>query len=445
MLNKLNLHNYQNKIINHIKNNKGSGVFAEMGLGKTVSTLTAINDLLEDVDIIKPLIIAPLMVTKSVWKQEAPEWGHLNHLTFSIITGTVKQRLAALEVDADIYVINRENIVWLSELYKTKFPFDMIVIDESSSFKNGTSKRFRALRKLIKLPIVKRTAILTGTPSPNGYIDLWSQIFILDKGDRLGKNITMYRNTFFDADFMGYNWNIKEGADENINNRIKDIVISLKAKDYLELPDFIPSVIDIPLSKTLDKQYIEFEKDLMLEMENSEDIVALTEAALSNKLLQFSSGKIYDDKRNVHHFHDLKYDALDEIIEMNPNDNILLAYHFKHQKEELAKRYKDLEFMDDKMENVKRWNEGKIKILALHPASAGHGLNIQKGGSLIVWMGFQWSLELYQQFNARLFRQGQKNKVRCFHLAVGRIEYRLLRSLAAKDATQEQIYAALKG
>lgn len=446
MLQKSNLHNYQTKIVDHILNNKGAGVFAEMGLGKTVSTLTGICELLEDLDIIKPLIIAPLMVTKSVWHNEAKEWEHLKHLTFSIITGTVKERLAALEVEADIYVMNRENVVWLSELYKSKFPFDFIGIDESSSFKNGTSKRFRALRKLIKLPIVRRTAILTGTPAPNGYIDLWSQIFILDKGERLGKNITMYRRSFFDPDFMGYGFTIKPGADQDINKRINDVVISLKAKDYLELPDFIPTVIDIPLPKKLQKQYTEFEKDLILQLDNEDDeITALTEAALSNKLLQFSSGAIYDDEKNVTHLHDLKYQALDEIIEMNPNDNILLAYHFKHQKEELRKRYKDLEFMDKDMKNVKRWNDGKIKILALHPASAGHGLNIQKGGSLIVWMGFQWSLELYQQFNARLFRQGQKDHVRCLHLAVGRIEYRLLRSLAAKDVTQNEIYAALKG
>lgn len=449
MLNKSNLHNYQNKIVKHIKEKPGAGIFAEMGLGKTVSTLTAMVDILDDLDCIKPLIIAPLMITKSVWHNEAKEWEHLKHLKFSIVTGTPKQREDALKAEADVYIINRENIVWLGEYYKSKFPFDFIVIDESSSFKNGTSKRFRMLRKILKLPIVKRTAILTGTPAPNGYIDLWSQIFILDRGERLGKNITMYRRSYFDPDYMGYNWTIKPGASELINERIKDVVISLKAKDYLELPEFIPTVINIPLTHKLDKEYVKFENDMIYNMENRDDdspIVANTEAALTNKLMQFSSGAIYDEESNYHIIHDLKYDALDEIIEANPNEQILVAYNFKHEKERLKERYKNLEFMDKKMENVKRWNNKEIQLMALHPASAGHGLNIQKSNaSIIVWLGFQWSLELYQQFNARLHRQGQRNNVRCFHLAVGRVEYRLLRSLSSKDATQENIYAALKG
>lgn len=451
MLKRDNLHNYQLKAINHIKDNLGSGLFLQMGLGKTTSTLTAYSDLIDDFEIIKPLIIAPLMITKSVWKQECKEWEHLKHLNVSVIVGTEKERIEALNQKADFYIINRENVVWLGEYYKAKFPFDAIIIDESSSFKNPSSKRFRMLRKIVNLPKVKRTTILTGTPSPGGYIDLWSQIFVLDKGERLGKNISMYRRSFFDTDYMGYNYIIKKGSDEIINDRIKDIVISMKAEDYLEMPEFIPSIINIPLGGKLAKEYDKFEDEMIYKLDSQPEdddptIVAQTAATLTMKLMQFSSGAIYDDNHNVEIIHDLKFQALDEIIEANPDEQILIAYNFKHEKDRLEQRYKNLEFMDKKMLNVDRWNNKEIKLLALHPSSAGHGLNLQKSGaSLIVWFGFNWSLEVYEQFNARLYRQGQKNNVRCLHLAVGRVEYKLMRALADKKLTQDSIMNALKG
>jgi SNF2 family DNA or RNA helicase len=450
MLNRSNLHNYQNNIVQHIKTNNGAGVFAQMGLGKTASTLTALNDLINGFEVSKVLIVAPLTVAKSVWHNEAVEWEHLSHLSFSIVVGTLKERETALKKKADIYIINKENIPWLGEHYQSKFPFDMIVIDESSAFKNASSKRFKMLRKMINLDSVKRTVILTGTPAPNGYIDLWSQIFILDKGQRLGKNISMYRRSFFDSDFMGYKFEIKRGAKEDIDNRIKDIVISLQAKDYLEMPDFIPSVINIAMSPKLSKLYYDFEQDMIYNLQelkaDDTKVLAQSAATLTNKLLQFSSGSLYNDLGEVENVHDLKFEALDEIIENNPNEQILVFYNFKFEKEKLAKRYKDLHFMDKAMENVKLWNDKKIKLLALHPASAGHGLNLQKSGaSLSVWLGFQWSLELYQQANGRLYRQGQKNHVRCIHLAVGDIEYRLLRALAKKENVQQALMDALKG
>lgn len=451
MLEEKDLHEYQHKAIKHIIKHEGSGLFLQMGLGKTVSTLTAYNELLDDFDIIKPLIIAPLMITKSVWHNECKQWEHLKHLKFSIIVGTEKERIAALNVKADFYIMNRENVVWLGEYYKSKFPFDALILDESSSFKNGSSKRFRMMRKWLKLPIVKRTTILTGTPSPGGYIDLWSQIYILDRGERLGKNISMYRRSYFDPDYLGYNFTIKPGASELINDRIKDIVISMNSEDYLEMPEFIPSVINIPLGPKLAKEYDKFEEDMIYKLEHQDEeddptIVAQTAATLSMKLMQFSSGAIYDDQHNVEFIHDLKLKALDEIIEANPNEQILIAFNFKHEKDRLEERYKNLEFMDKKMNNVERWNNKEITLLALQPASAGHGLNLQKSGaSLIVWFGFNWSLEVYEQFNARLYRQGQKNNVRCLHLAIGRVEHRLMRSLADKKLTQDSLMQALKG
>lgn len=441
MLNRDNLHEYQRRAVKHIIDKQKSGLFLDMGLGKTATTLTAASDLLDDFAVNKILIVGPLRVANAVWMQEADNWSHLKHLRFSIVTGDVKKRKAALEKDADVYVINRENIPWIVDYYKTKWPFDMLIIDESSSFKNATSKRFRALKKILKY--VNYSVILTGTPSPNGYIDIWSQVYLLDQGERLGKNITMYRRTFFDADFMGYSYKIKEGAAENIQDRIKDLILSMSAKDYLELPDYVSSVLDTPLPPKLEKMYKDFENDMIIQTEEA-NLTAVSAATLSNKLLQFSSGAVYDEDGKVHYIHDLKFETLDEILEDNPADNILVAYNYKHELDRLLDRYPFAVKLDKEGKAVKDWNEGKIKMLLAHPASAGHGLNLQHGGSLIVWFGFNWSLELYQQFNARLHRQGQKNVVRNLHIAVGQIEYRLMKSLAKKDVTQQELLDSLK-
>ena len=439
---------YQNKAKHHIMCNYGAGLFMGMSLGKTAITLGAMNDILDDFDCVKPIIIAPLRVAETVWDREALEWEEFKHLTFSIITGTVKQRLEALNKKADIYVINRENIVWLGEHYKSKFPFDMIIIDESSSFKNASSKRFRMLKKILNLPIVKRSVILTGTPG--NYMDLWSQTFILDRGKRLGKNITMFKRSYFEADYMGFNFTIKDGAKENIDNKIKDIIISMETDDYLDLPPYINEIVQIPIDKKLTKQYTDFENNMIYELEemkkDGDIITALTAATLTNKLLQFCSGAMYDEDKNVHIIHDLKYKALDDILEDNPTEQILVAYNFKHEKQRLLERYPFAVEMDKKGEAVNKWNDGSIRMLVGHAASMGHGLNLHKSNAhTIVWFSGNFSLELYDQFNARLRRNGQKYPVSLIHLTIGAVEYRLMKSLVEKRAVEKSIMDALKG
>lgn len=442
MLNRSNLHDYQKRAVNHIIQKEKSGLFLQMGLGKTVSTLTAVSDLLDDFAINKILIIAPLRVSNTVWHVEASEWQHLKHLTFSICTGKLKERINGLNNKADIYVINRENIEWLVDYYKSKWPFDMLIIDESSSFKNATSKRFRALKKILKF--VKYSTILTGTPSPNGYIDIWSQIYILDQGERLGKNISMYRRTFFDADFMGYSYKIKEGAEENIQERIKDLILSMQTEDYLDLPGSVSTIMKSDLSGKLLKQYKDFENDMIIQMDDV-DLTAVSAATLSNKLLQFSSGAVYDENGNVHHVHDLKIEMLKEIVESNPDEPLLIAYNYKHEKENILKHFKQAQVLNKDPQMVIDWNNRKIPMLLIHPASAGHGLNLQKSqGKFFIWYGFTWSLELYEQANARLVRQGNNEIVDIIHLAVGQIEYRLMQSLAKKNVTQKELFEALK-
>jgi SNF2 family DNA or RNA helicase len=440
MLHRNNMRPYQVTGVDFIKDNQGSALFLNMGLGKTGTTLTAILDLLDDFEIIKPLIVAPLRVANTVWRQEGQEWSHLKHLNFSIITGNLKERISALHTDADVYVINRENIPWLVEYYKSKFPFDMLIIDESTSFKNPTSKRFRALKSIMKY--IRKSVILTGTPAPNGYGDLFSQIYLVDEGERLGKNVTRYRNTYFDKDFMGFNYVLKEGAAERIQEKIKDIVYHVPTEGNVDLPDVVSTVIDTPLTPALMKKYKDFEEDMIMMIEDNE-ITSMSAAALSNKLLQFSSGAVYDEDQNIHQIHDLKFDTLDEVIEENPNDNILVAYNFKHELLRLKKRYPSAVVLSKGGSEIKAWNEGKIKMLLVHPASAGHGLNLQHGGSLAVWFGFTWSLENYQQLNKRLHRSGQKNTVRLVHIAVGAVEYRLMKALAKKDVTQSDLLRSL--
>lgn len=440
MLSRSDHRQYQTTGVQFTKDRKCSALFLDMGLGKTSITLTSISDMLDDFEFIRALIVAPLRVANTVWHNEAKDWSHLNGLSFSIITGGLKERLAALNKKADIYVINRENLSWLVNYYKSKWPFDLLAIDESTSFKNPTSKRFRDLKKVLKY--IKKRIILTGTPAPNGYMDLWSQIYILDEGERLGKNITRFRNTYFDKDFMGFNYILKEGAAERIQEKIKDIVYHVPTEGNVELPDVVSSIIDTPLTPKLLKKYKDFEDDMIMQIED-EEITSMSAAALSNKLLQFSSGAVYDEDSNIHPLHDLKFDTLDEVIEENPNDNMLVAYNFKHELLRLRKRYPEAVVLGKGGDEVKQWNEGKIKMLLVHPASAGHGLNLQHGGSLAVWFGFTWSLENYQQLNKRLHRSGQKNTVRLIHIAVGAVEYRLMKTLAKKDVTQADLLRSL--
>lgn len=447
MLSRSNLYKYQERAVNHILDINYCALWLDMGLGKTISTLTAIEELMfNSFEVNRVLIIAPLRVCNTVWKQEAENWEHTGILKFSNLAGGKANMTKGLQRKADVYLINRENVTALVKHLGSKWIFDMVVIDESSSFKSNKSQRFRALKHV--RPKIKRLVELTGTPSPNGYMDLWSQFYLLDMGERLGKTITNYRSRFFESDFMGYNYTLRDGADEKIQNLITDVVLSMKSEDYLELPDVITLVLENKLEGKLLKQYKTFEKEMMLDINEDEKILAMSAASLSNKLLQFSSGNVYsgdEDNRVTNHFHNLKIDTLKEIIEDSPNENYLVAYNYQHELEALTKHFPEAVVLDKKGKAVKEWNDGKIKMLIAHPASAGHGLNLQFGGSTIVWYGYNWSLELYQQFNKRLHRNGQQNVVRILHIAVGDVEGRLMKALAQKDATQEKLLQALKG
>lgn len=443
MLSKSQMHKYQSRAVNHILTIPKSALFLDMGLGKTVSTLTAIEDLMYDsFNVNKVLIIAPLRVCNTVWMQEAKKWEHTQGLTFSNLAGGKQKMMIGLQRKADIYIINRENVKALVLHLGKKWNFDMVVIDESSSFKSASSQRFKALKKM--LPLIDRMVLLTGTPASNGYADLYSQFFLLDGGFRLGRTQTMFRTRYFDKDFMGWTYTLRDGAVKEIQDQIQDLVLSMSAEDYLELPDFIPSVLGNEIDGELLRKYLKFKNDMILAVKDDKKITALSAATLTNKLLQFCSGNMYDEDGTVHHFHNLKIDTLKEIVDENPNDNILVAYNYKHELKALTEAFPEAVTLDKSGKAVEDWNRGNVKMLLAHPASAGHGLNLQDGGSLIVWYGFTWSLELYQQFNARLHRQGQKNKVRCMHIAVGDIEHDLMTALAKKDVVQAELLEVLK-
>ena len=438
------LHNYQERAIKFIKSTERCALFLDMGLGKTVSTLTAISDLQDQMEIHKALVIAPLRVANSVWDHEAKLWKHLRHLKVQVCTGTERERLTNLHRDSHIYTINRENVPWLVKQYGKKWPFDCVIIDESSSFKNPTSQRFKALKKII--PFTNYMVLLTGTPVPNGLLDIWSQIYLLDGGTALGRTMTAYKQRFFEADYMGYKYTPRAGADVLIHNAIASKVLSMKGEDYLELPDRLNLNEYVDLPPAIMDTYKDFEKELLLELSTGEVVEALTAAVLANKLLQFSSGAVYtDEHKNWKEVHTVKLDALADLIEQNEGECILVAYNFKTDLERLQQRFPKAQVLDQNPNTVTRWNNGEIPILLAHPASAGHGLNVQYGGSLIIWFCLNWSLEYYQQFNARLYRQGQTKPVRIVHIvARDTIDVRIVSALAAKDATQSDLLKALK-
>jgi len=444
MLFRHNLHKYQERAIEFIKEKKRCGLLLDMGLGKSVSTLTAISDLQDGFAVNKVLVIAPLRVATSVWPKEVHNWSHLSHMRVAVVTGNERNRLAALQRDdADLYVINRENVVWLVEHYGKKWPFDCVVIDESSSFKNPSAKRFRALKRI--LPFTEYMVLLTGTPSPNSLLDLWSQMYLVDFGMSLGRTVTGYKQRFFEQDYMGYKWSLREGADETIHELIRPRTLSMSAEDYLELPKCVSLQQEIELPKKALDAYLEFEKELLLELDNNVEIEAINAAALANKLLQFCNGAVYtDEHKNWSEIHNAKLEALEELVECN-DEPMLVAYNYKSDLERLRKRFPSAVVLDKSDETIERWNRGEIKILLAHPASAGHGLNLQKGGSLAVWFGMCWSLENYQQFNKRLDRQGQTKPVRIIHLvAKGCIDERVMEVLGNKDKTQKRLLDALK-
>jgi SNF2 family DNA or RNA helicase len=438
-------HSYQEEAKNFILKNPAAGVFMDMGMGKSVVTLTAIDELMNDyLEINKVLVIAPKRVAEDTWSREISKWDHTQHLRISKILGTEKQRQEALRAKADIYVINRENVEWLVKQLGLKWDFDMVVIDELSSFKNHQSKRFRALRKV--RPFMKRIVGLTGTPAPNGYLDLWPEVFLLDRGERLEKTITAYRAKYFNTlvrpGFQLYT--IKDGCREEINNKIKDICISMKAKDYLKLKE--PLLINVPVildKKEMDK-YRAMEKEALLEIEGKE-ITAINAAAVTNKLLQMANGAVYDEKRNVTEIHDKKLERLQELIEGANGNPVLVYYSFLHDKDRIKAYLKDDVRELNTAADIRDWNDKKIKVLLAHPASAGHGLNLQDGGNVIIWFGLPWSLELYLQANKRLDRQGQLECVIIHHLITeGTVDEDVLKVLQGKEQRQDELLEALK-
>lgn len=449
-------HNYQLHTVEHIVSNKAAGVFLEMGLGKTVSTLTAIKQLMfEDLDVSKVLVIAPKKVAQSTWTDEIQKWDHTRQLTISVVIGTERQRIEALRAKADIYTINRENVAWLVTHYGGAWPFDMVVIDELSSFKNAKSIRFKALRTV--RPLCKRVVGLTGTPAPNGLLDLWPQLYLLDQGERLGKTITGYRDKYFTPGkrngHVVFNYNLKTDEkgqpspyEKEIYDKIGDICISMKAKDYLELPDRIDRINHVVLSDSTMQQYLDFEKKLILSLENVEDISTANAAGLTNKLLQFTNGAVYDAQHQWHEVHNEKLEALEEDMEAANGNPVLVFYQFKSDLERILKHFKAYkpQVLNGEKE-IKLWNDGKIQMLLAHAASAGHGLNLQFGGHHIEWFGVPWGLELYQQAVARLDRQGQtKPVINSRLIAKGTIDEEVLAALDRKASVQDAMMEAVK-
>jgi len=444
MLSRHDLHAYQNKAVDFILSERRCMLALEMGLGKSVSTLTAISDMLDGFTANKVLVIAPLRVANSVWAQETRLWEHLRHLRVSVATGSNKARREALSLDADIYVINRENVPWLVENYGRRWDFDVVVIDESSSFKNSQSKRFKALRKM--LPNIDSVILLTGTPSPNGLLDLWAQMYLVDYGERLGRTLTNYKQRFFEADYWGRKFEPRKGSEEQIHALLTDKIIHMSAEDYLDMPDRIDLSVRVALPSKVAEGYQDFERTMLAELDDGEEVEAATAAVLANKLMQYANGALYTDPNgNWSETHAAKLDALSEIVEDNEGETILVAYNYKSDLARLLKRFPQAKLLDKRQETIDAWNRGDIPMLLAHPASAGHGLNLQKGGALCVWFGLNWSLELYQQFNARLHRQGQTRPVRVVHiLAENTIDERVMGVLGNKDATQKNLLNALK-
>ncbi len=437
-------HDYQKVAIDFALQNQSSGLFLDMGLGKTVITLTVIEELKNNyLEELKVLVIAPKRVAEDTWTTEYEKWDHLKNLKVVKVIGNSKQRKAALEKEADIYIITRDNIAWLVDFLGKDWDFNTVIIDELSSFKNHQSKRFKALRKV--RPFINRIIGLTGTPAPNGYEDLWSQIYLLDRGERLGKTISEYRRKYFNTLYRhGYNeYELKEGAKEQIDGILKDLCISMKAKDYLKLKEPLYINRIAKLDEKEYKLYKDMERDAVLELED-ENITALSAAAVSNKLLQLANGAIYTNEKEIIHIHDKKLEVLEELIEEAKGEPVLVFYNFKHDKERILERFKDTRVLDTD-QDIKDWNNKKIKVLLAHPASAGHGLNLQEGGSIIIWFGLTWSLELYQQANARLNRQGQEETVRIYHIIAEKtIDERVLEVLKGKNTRQEELLRKLK-
>ena len=438
-------HEYQSYATEFILSHPISAVFLEMGLGKSVITLSAIFDLcLDSFLVCKVLVIAPLRVARDTWPAEINKWDHLKGLSYSVAVGTEKERIDALKKQSTLYIINRENLDWLVHKSGVTFDFDMVVIDELSSFKSYGAKRFKSLLKV--RPSVKRIVGLTGTPSSNGLMDLWAEFRILDLGQRLGRYISHYRNTYFKPDKRNaqiiFSYKPLPGAEEEIYNQISDITISMKSTDYLKMPEYVSNEVFVTLSEKEWKVYSDFKEDMVANL-GDEEIDAVNAAVLSGKLLQMANGAVYDSENKAHVIHDKKLDALEDLIEGANGKPVLVAYWYKHDLERIKDRFPVRQIQSSK--DIEDWNNSKIPIAVIHPASAGHGLNLQSGGSTLIWFGLTWSLELYQQTNARLYRQGQKNTVIVHHIITkNTIDEDVLLALTKKEKTQDALIDAVK-
>lgn len=438
-------HDYQTRAKDFILEHPKAGMLLEMGLGKTVITLTAIDVLINELfEVDRVLVIAPKRVAEDTWTREHAKWDHLRHLRVSKVLGSPEQRRRALAVDADIYVIGRDNVVWLVEQCRQSWPFDMVVIDELSSFKSPQAKRFRALKKVI--PKASRVVGLTGTPSANGLMDLWAEIYLLDRGERLGHTLGAFREKYFRPGarngYVVFKWEPLRGSREKIEAAISDICISMSADDYLTLPKRIDNLIPVKLSPQEMKQYKTMEAEQLLHIDD-EDVVALNAAAVMTKLLQIANGSVYSHEGNVVRLHDAKLEALLEIIDTTDSP-VLIFYSYKHDLAAIKAAIPGARTLDGP-EDIAEWNAGRVQVLLAHPASVGYGLNLQEGGHVIVWYGLTWSLELYQQANARLYRQGQDKPVIIHHLiAEGTVDEQVMRALQEKDMSQAALMAALK-
>ncbi|WP_035295150.1 DEAD/DEAH box helicase [Brevibacillus thermoruber] len=443
-------HAYQRYCINRLLTDEALGLFLDMGLGKTVITLTAINDLKYNrFAVNKVLVIAPKKVAEATWSKEAAKWDHLKLLRVVPVIGSAAKRIRALNTPADIYVINRENVPWLVEYYRNAWPFDMVVVDEFSSFKNHQAKRFKALTWVRKH--IRRIVGLTGTPAPNGLLDLWAQVYLLDQGQRLGKTIGGFRERYFEPDQRDrdriYSYAPKPGAEEVIRQLIGDICVSMKAEDYLELPDLIPNVVPVVLDSKAKAAYEKLEREMLLQVDES-TIDAGSAAVLTNKLLQLCNGAVYDEDRNIVEIHKCKIEAFLELVEGLNGKPALVFYNFQHDLDRIKKalagsglRVRELKGPQDETD----WNNRQIDILLAHPASAAYGLNLQQGGNHVIWFGLNWSLELYEQANKRLHRQGQTEKVIVHHLTVeGGVDEDVMAALEDKSSTQDRLMDALK-
>jgi SNF2 family DNA or RNA helicase len=438
-------HEYQSYATEFILSHPISAVFLEMGLGKSVITLSAIFDLcLDSFLVCKVLVIAPLRVARDTWPAEINKWDHLKGLSYSVAVGTEKERIDALKKQSTLYIINRENVDWLVHKSGIPFHFDMVVIDELSSFKSYGAKRFKSLLKV--RPSIKRIVGLTGTPSSNGLMDLWAEFRILDLGQRLGRYISHYRNTYFKPDKRNaqivFSYKPLPGAEEEIYKQISDITISMKSTDYLTMPEYVSNEVFVTLSEKEWKVYSDFKADMVANL-GDEEIDAVNAAVLSGKLLQMANGAVYDSENKAHVIHDKKLDALEDLIEGANGKPVLVAYWYKHDLERIKDRFPVRQIQSSK--DIEDWNDGKIPIAVIHPASAGHGLNLQSGGSTLIWFGLTWSLELYQQTNARLYRQGQKDTVIVHHIITkNTIDEDVLLALTKKEKTQDALIDAVK-